>query len=118
MKRAVARLPRWTWRTFERREGRTIDRQLREAAFPCCPCCGSLLEARPTTRLRRVLPLGATGYDLDCRECRRFWCVVRHTARSLRLLRMRRLVAAVRAVGAPGESRRAIGQRAADAVAA
>lgn len=56
-----------------------------------------MLEARPDTRFRRCLVLDATGYDLDCRGCRRFWCVVQHTPRSLRLIRMRRLVAAVRA---------------------
>jgi hypothetical protein len=56
-----------------------------------------VLEARPDTRFRRCLVLDATGYDLDCRGCRRFWCVVQHTPRSLRLIRMRRLVAAVRA---------------------
>jgi hypothetical protein len=66
--------------------------------------CGVFLEARPTTRFRQVVVLDAVGYDLDCRECRRFWCVVHHTARSLRLIRMRRLVAAVRAAGrAPAE---------------
>jgi hypothetical protein len=54
----------------------------------------------------RFLPLDARGYDLDCRECRRFFCVVRHTARSLRLVRMRRLVAAVRAVGLQGTTGR------------
>lgn len=51
--------------------------------------------------MARRLPLDATGYDLDCRDCRRFWCIVRHTARSLRLIRMRRLVAAIRAVEHP-----------------
>lgn len=55
--------------------------------------------AQPRTRLARQLPLDAKGQDLDCRGCRRFWCLVQHTARSIRLLRMRRLVAAVKAVG-------------------
>lgn len=68
--------------------------------MPACPCCRAALEARPGTRLRRSLPLDATGYDLECRACRRFRLVVHHTERSLRLLRMRRLAAAVRAVGA------------------
>jgi hypothetical protein len=57
-----------------------------------------VLEARPGTRLARQLVLDAFGYDLDCRTCRRFWAVIVHSERSLRLLRMRRLAAAVRAV--------------------
>lgn len=93
------RRARFAWRSFEPREGREIDRQLREGREPCCPCCGELLEARPETRMARYLPLDATGFDLECRDCRRFRSVVRHTARSLRLVRMRRLAAAVRAVG-------------------
>jgi len=86
---------------YPSRDGHEIDLQLRAGGSPCrCPRCGEVLEARPGTRLARSLPLDATGYDLDCRACRRFWCVVRHTPRSLRLLRMRRLVAAIRAVDA------------------
>lgn len=89
----------YTWRAFERRDGSYIEAEIeRGGAAPCCPACGAILEARSTTRFARSLPLDARGYDLDCRDCRRFWCVVRHTARSIRLLRMRRLVAAVRAV--------------------
>jgi hypothetical protein len=95
----------FTWRAFERRHGRWIEAQLRRGEPPCCPLCGALLEARPTTRFAHCLVLDAKGYDLDCRECRRFWCVVRHTPRSLRLLRMRRLAAAVRAAGAPAARR-------------
>lgn len=90
---------RLTWRGFSFRDGREIESQLSDGLSPRCPCCGDVLEARPGTRLTRCLPLDATGYDLDCRDCRRFWCVARHTARSLRLVRMRRLVAAIRAVG-------------------
>lgn len=96
---AALRRVRLAWRTFDPRESRTVDHQLRCGAHPCCPCCGEVLEARGKTRMSRYLPLDATGYDLECRGCRRFRCIVRHTARSLRLLRMRRLVAAVRAVG-------------------
>jgi len=92
---------RLTWRAFEARGGRAIDWQLCNGDCPCCPECGAVLEARPDTRLRRWLPLDATGYDLDCRGCRRFWSVVHHTPRSLRLVRMRRFAAAVRAVGQP-----------------
>jgi hypothetical protein len=85
------------WRVFLPREGRRIELQLQVGQGPCCPGCRQVLEARPTTRFTRALPLGARGYDLDCRGCRRFWCVVRHTPRSIRILRMRRFVAAVRA---------------------
>jgi hypothetical protein len=87
------------WRVFDRRCGREIETRLRYGQIPCCPQCGLVLEARPATRLRPQLILDASGYDLDCRDCRRFWCVVRHTPRSLRLMRMRRFVAAVRAAG-------------------
>jgi hypothetical protein len=90
---------RRTWRAFEPRSGRAIGRQLHDGRCPCCPECGAVLEARPGTRLRGSLPLDATGYDLDCRDCRRFWAIVRHTPRSLRLVRMRRFIAAVRAAG-------------------
>lgn len=87
-----------TWRAFRPADGTQIDRTLACGAHPHCPCCGLVLEARPGTRLARKLPLDATGYDLDCRGCRRFRPVVQHTLRSLRLVRMRRFVAAVRAV--------------------
>lgn len=90
---------RLVWRCFETRDAREVDRQLRDGRAPSCPCCGGVLEARPGTRMARYLPLDAAGYDLECRGCRRFRCMVRHTARSLRLVRMRRLAAAVRAVG-------------------
>jgi hypothetical protein len=86
-----------TWRSFDSRCGRDIEGRLRRGQAAPCPFCGDLLEARPGTRFQRCLVLDATGYDLDCRACRRFWCVVQHTPRSLRLIRMRRLVAAVRA---------------------
>lgn len=99
-----ARRPRATWRAFEPRHARQVDAQLQERRTPCCPCCGDPLAAHPTTRMSRYLPLDATGYDLECRGCRRFRCVVRHTLRSLRLVRMRRLVAAVRASGEPARS--------------
>jgi hypothetical protein len=89
-----------TWRVFSRDAGANIQNQIRAGELPHCPCCHGILEARPQSRLCRDLPLDATGYDLDCRGCRRFWCVVRHSARSLRLVRMRRFAAAVRAVPA------------------
>lgn len=84
------------WRGFSVRDGRAIEQQIRMGAPPCCPCCGCVLEAKPTTRLAAQLVLDARGFDLDCRDCRRFWCLVVHTPRSIRLLRMRRLAAAVR----------------------
>lgn len=90
---------RRSWRVFNPRLGREIESQLAQRATPRCPCCGELLEAQPRSRLDRHLPLGARGFDLDCRDCRRFWLVVRHTPRSIQLLRMRRFVAAVRAAG-------------------
>lgn len=89
------------WRAFDPRDSRQIDEQLRDGRRPCCPGCGALLEARPETRMQRYLVLDATGYDLECRPCRRFRSVVRHTERSMRLVRMRRLCAAVAASGAP-----------------
>jgi hypothetical protein len=102
--RPASRRVRSVWRGFEPRDARLLDLQLRDGRRPCCPCCGELLEARPDTRMARYLPLDATGYDLECRGCRRFRCVVRHTVRSLRLVRMRRLAAAVRAIGAPART--------------
>lgn len=103
--RSVSRRTRFAWRSFEHRDTRLVDLQLRDGHRPCCPCCGDLLEARPETRMARYLPLDATGYDLECRDCRRFRSVVRHTLRSLRLVRMRRLAAAVRAVGGRSDAR-------------
>jgi hypothetical protein len=100
MKSDVSRRLRFMWRTFDGRDGNRINQDLYEGRHPCCPCCGECLEARPHTRLARCLPLDASGYDLDCRGCRRFHSVVRHTGRSIRLVRMRRLIAAVRAAGA------------------
>jgi hypothetical protein len=86
------------WRSFGARDGREIERRIRMGETPCCPGCGEVLEAQPGSRLARQLVLDAYGFDLTCRDCRRFWCLVVHTPRSLRLLRMRRLAAAVRAV--------------------
>lgn len=87
------------WRGFDGRSADRIDSQMREGRRPCCPLCRELLEARPVTRMIRHLVLDASGYDLECRTCRRFRSVIKHTARSLRLVRMRRLAAAVRATG-------------------
>jgi hypothetical protein len=87
-----------TWRVFAPEAEFRIRGQLRSGRPPRCPDCRDLLEAQPDSRLCHELPLDARGYDLNCRGCRRFLCVVRHTRRSLRLVRMRRFAAAVRAV--------------------
>ena len=89
---------RRAWRVFGAREGRRIEMDVCLSRAPTCPCCGGVLEAQGGSRLRRRLPLDARAYDLDCRGCRRFWSVVRHTERSIHLVRMRRFVAALRAV--------------------
>jgi hypothetical protein len=89
---------RRTWRVFSARDGRRIDYRVRMGETPLCPCCGAVLEARQESRLSRKLPLDAVAVDLDCRGCRRFWSIVQHTERSLQLVRMRRFVAALRAV--------------------
>ncbi len=99
---------RFTWRSFLAAHGRQIDHQLRWGAPPSCPGCGAILEARSNTRVRAQLPLDACGYDLDCRGCRQFWAVVRHGPRSIRLVRMRRMVAAISAVDARIPARAAI----------
>lgn len=91
------RRSRTPWRAFDTRDTRQIDEQVQAEQCPCCPRCQGVLEARPETRMERHLVLDAIGYDLECRGCRRFRPVIQHTERSLRLLRMRRLAAAVRA---------------------
>jgi hypothetical protein len=94
-----------TWRAFADRDARAIAAQVDAGKLPTCPGCAAALEAAPGTRLERSLPLDAVGYDLECRGCRRFHAVAIHTERSLRLLAMRRLVAAVQAP-APKPARR------------
>ena len=89
------------WRVFCARDGRAIETALRQGRVPLCPCCGELLEARRESRLGHRLPLDARAFDFDCRPCRRFWSMVQHTERSLRLVRMRRFIAALRAVEPP-----------------
>lgn len=84
-----------TWRRFGRRDRHAIHLQLDRGLHPRCPACDAPLEARPTTRLRAVLPPGATGFDLECRHCRRFHPRVRYSPESLYFLRVRRLAAAV-----------------------
>ena len=84
-----------TWRRFARREREIIELQLVARGEARCPCCGAALVERPNTRLSAVLPTGARGFDMDCRGCRRFHPRVQHTARSLYVLRLQRLAAAV-----------------------
>jgi len=84
-----------SWRRFRRPDRERIERQLALRGVARCPCCGGVLVERPETRLAAVLPTGAGGLDLDCRGCRRFHARVRHTTRSLYLLRLQRLAAAV-----------------------
>lgn len=93
--------PQRAWRVFSRRDGSSIGADLRDRRAAACPLCGHLLEARRGTRCSAALPLGARGYDLDCRDCRRFWLVVQHTPRSIRILRMRRFIAAVQSTEVP-----------------
>lgn len=84
-----------TWRRFPRPEREIIELQLVHRGQARCPSCGAALLERPNTRLSAVLPCGARGLDLDCRGCRRFYPRVQHTARSLYVLRLQRLAAAV-----------------------
>lgn len=84
-----------TWRQYAARDRAIIEGELEEGGPVGCPHCGFPLEARPSTRLAAVLPRGVEGIDLDCRPCRRFHPRVRHSDRSLYLLRLRRLAAAV-----------------------
>ncbi|MBI4408731.1 MAG: hypothetical protein HY561_03425 [Gemmatimonadetes bacterium] len=86
---------RSAWRSFTGRQRRAIQAQLAQRTDARCPCCGELLEARPNTRLRAVLPSGCGGFDLDCRPCRRFHPLILHTPRSLYLARLQRLASAV-----------------------
>ena len=94
-----------TWQIFSDRDGRKIERAVRNGDAPPCPSCDGDLRAESKSRLSPSLILDATAYDLTCRSCERFWCLVRETQRSLRLIRMRRLVAAVKRDESPGRSR-------------
>ncbi len=84
-----------TWRRFGRLDRQRIEEQLATRGDARCPCCGGVLVERRSTRLAVILPGGARGLDLDCRACRRFHARVQHTARSLYLVRLQRLAAAV-----------------------
>lgn len=86
---------RRAWRAFGPRDRETIAAQLDGGAMARCPRCGSALESRHRTRLSAVIPGEIEGRDLQCRGCRLFDPHVRHTERSIYLLRVRRLAAAV-----------------------
>lgn len=93
--------PSLPWQIYSDRDGRKIERTVRSGGAPLCPSCDGALRAEPQSRLSPPLILDATAYDLTCVPCQRFWCVVRETQRSLRLIRMRRLVAAIHADAPP-----------------
>ncbi len=86
------------WKGYTAREGEGIEQMYRAQGAAGCPRCGGRLAESRASRVSPCVVLDARAYDLSCRACRRFWCVVQHTPRSRRLLRMRRLAAAVRAV--------------------
>ncbi|HEX7048946.1 MAG TPA: hypothetical protein VF188_01940 [Longimicrobiales bacterium] len=87
-----------TWRQFSRRDRGAIHAQLLEGPGRGvrCPRCGRPLAAQPGTRFAAILPGDVAGFDLDCRACHQFHPCIRHTPRSLYLLRLHRLAAAVR----------------------
>lgn len=84
-----------TWRQYTPRDRDAIEGQLARGTGCWCPRCGHRLAVRPTSRLTAVLPGEVGGYDLDCRSCRQFHPRIQHTGRSLYLLRLQRLAAAV-----------------------
>jgi len=90
------RLRSRTWSQFSPRDREAIEAQLLHGPGGHCPRCGAPLEVQPTTRLAAVLPGNVHGFDMDCRSCRQFHPHVLHTPRSLYLLRLRRLAAAIR----------------------
>jgi hypothetical protein len=93
------------WRVYSDRDGRKIERVLRDGGEPRCPRCAGELRPESKSRLCPSLILDARACDLTCQECRRFWCIVQETQRSLQLIRMRRLAAAIEAVEPPKRSK-------------
>ena len=83
------------WRTYPPRERKMIEAQLQAPDGCCCPRCGTTLEARPTSRMLAVYPVGVSGIDLECRHCRRFHPRVQHTPESLYYTRIQRLASAI-----------------------
>lgn len=83
------------WRTYPPRERKLIEAHLQEPDGCSCPRCGAMLEARPTSRMLAVYPVGVTGIDLECRSCHRFHPRVHHTPESLYYTRIQRLATAI-----------------------
>ena len=84
-----------TWRTYPPRERKMIETQLQDPNGCCCPRCGTMLEARPKSRMLAVYPVGVSGIDLECRNCHRFHPRVQHTDESLYYTRIQRLASAI-----------------------
>lgn len=93
------------WQIYSDRDGRKIERILRDGGEPRCPRCDGEMHPEPTSRLCPSLILDARACDLTCPACHRFWCIVQETQRSLQLIRMRRLAAAVSAAEPPKRPR-------------
>ena len=83
------------WRTYPPRERKMIEAHLQDPDGGCCPRCGAVLEARPTSRVLAVYPAGVTGIDLECRVCRRFHPRVQHIPESLYYARIQKLASAI-----------------------
>jgi hypothetical protein len=84
-----------TWRTYPPRERKMIEARLQEPDGCSCPRCGSMLEARPHSRMLSVYPVGVSGIDLECRSCHRFLPKIQHTPESLYYTRIQRLASAI-----------------------
>ena len=93
------------WRVFSDRDARKIERVLRDGGEPRCPRCEGEMLPESESRLCPSLILDARACDLTCPQCRRFLCIVKETQRSLQLIRMRRLAAAVSAAEPPKRSK-------------
>ena len=83
------------WRTFNRRDRDAVEALMEHGHDPKCPLCTEPLIMRETTRMAALLPADALGYDLECHACRRYHTRVQLTSRSLHVLRLNRLAAAV-----------------------
>jgi hypothetical protein len=73
-----------------------IEARLQDPDGCSCPRCGSILEARPQSRMLAVYPIGVAGIDLECRQCHRFHPRVQHTDQSLYYTRIHRLASAIK----------------------
>ena len=83
------------WRSFTRRDRDVIKAHMESGREPACPICQTSLVTRDVTRMAALLPPHALGYDLECHPCRRDHSRVQLTSRSLHVLRLNRLAAAV-----------------------